>query len=91
MIHDDRECPLPQKTGPKEVLTLAIAKMSRVFMVGASVHKEETMRFLQRAGVVHLEPVVPLAGDSEKQASAALLRLRHDRADRTGGQPLQPP
>jgi V/A-type H+/Na+-transporting ATPase subunit I len=34
------------------------------------------MRFLQRAGVVHLEPVVPLAGDFEKQASAALLRLR---------------
>ena len=55
---------------------MAIAKMIRVFMVGASVHKEETMRFLQRAGVVHLEPVVPLAGDPEKQASAALLRLR---------------
>jgi V/A-type H+/Na+-transporting ATPase subunit I len=50
--------------------------MTRVFMVGASAHREETMRFLQRAGVVHLEPVVPLAGDFEKQASAALLRLR---------------
>jgi V/A-type H+/Na+-transporting ATPase subunit I len=60
----------------KEVLTLAIAKMTRVFMVGASVHRDETMRFLQRAGVVHLEPVVPLTGDFEKQASAALLRLR---------------
>ncbi len=46
-------------------------------MVGASVHKDETLRFLQRAGVVHLEPVVPLAGDLEKQASAALLHLRH--------------
>ena len=55
---------------------MAIAKMTRVFMVGASVHREETLRFLQRAGVVHLEPVVPLAGDYEKQASAALLRLR---------------
>jgi V/A-type H+/Na+-transporting ATPase subunit I len=55
---------------------LAIAKMTRVFMVGASVHKDETMRFLQRAGVVHLEPVVPLAGELEKQASAALLHLR---------------
>ena len=55
---------------------MAIAKMTRVFMVGASVHKDETMRFLQRAGVVHLEPVVPLAGDLEKQASAALLHLR---------------
>jgi V/A-type H+/Na+-transporting ATPase subunit I len=50
--------------------------MTRVFMVGASVHKDETLRFLQRAGVVHLEPVVPLAGDLEKQASAALLHLR---------------
>ena len=68
--------PVPRGDGPKEVLTLAIAKMTRVFMVGASVHKDETMRFLQRAGVVHLEPVVPLAGDLEKQASAALLRLR---------------
>jgi V/A-type H+-transporting ATPase subunit I len=45
-------------------------------MVGASVHKDETMRFLQLSGVVHLEPVVPLAGDFEKQASAALMHLR---------------
>jgi len=45
-------------------------------MVGASAHRDETMRFLQRAGVVHLEPAVPLAGDHEKQASAALMRLR---------------
>ena len=55
---------------------MAIAKMNRVFMVGPSVHKEETVRFLQHAGVVHLEPVHPLAGDSEKEASAALLKLR---------------
>jgi V/A-type H+-transporting ATPase subunit I len=55
---------------------MAIAKMMRVFMVGASTHRDETMQFLQRAGVVHMEPVVPLAGDHEKQASAALLRLR---------------
>jgi V/A-type H+-transporting ATPase subunit I len=67
---------VPNGTGSKEVLTLAIAKMTRVFMVGASAHRDETMRFLQRAGVVHLEPVVPLSGDYEKQASAALLRLR---------------
>jgi hypothetical protein len=50
--------------------------MTRVFMVGASAHRDETMRFLQRAGGVYLELVVPLAGDLEKQASAALLRLR---------------
>jgi len=45
-------------------------------MVGASVHKEETLRFLQRAVVVHLEPVVPLAGDAERETSVVLLRLR---------------
>ena len=61
---------------PREGSTVAVAEMSRVFMVGASVHKEETLRFLQRSGVVHLEPVVPLAGDYETQASSALLRLR---------------
>lgn len=55
---------------------MAIAKMKRIFLVGPSVHKEETVRFLQRAGVVHLEPVQPLAGESEKDSSAALLRLR---------------
>ena len=45
-------------------------------MVGAAVHKEETLRFLQRAGVVHLEPVVPLTGEAEKETSAALAHLR---------------
>jgi V/A-type H+-transporting ATPase subunit I len=57
-------------------MTVAIAKMNRVFMVGPSIHKVETMRFLQSSGIVHLEPVTPLAGDREKEASAALLRLR---------------
>jgi V/A-type H+-transporting ATPase subunit I len=55
---------------------MSIAKMSRVFLVGPSIHKEETVRFLQRAGVVHLEPVQPLTGHNEKEASAALMRLR---------------
>lgn len=55
---------------------MAIAKMMRIFLVGASAHRDETMRFLQNAGVIHPEPVVPLAGDHEKQASAASLRLR---------------
>lgn len=55
---------------------MAIAKMSRVFLVGPVFYKEETLRFLQRAGVMHPEPVQPLAGQSEKQTSAALLRLR---------------
>jgi len=55
---------------------LAIVKMNRVFMVGAVAHKEETLRFLQHTGVVHLEPVVPLAGDAEKETSAALAHLR---------------
>jgi V/A-type H+-transporting ATPase subunit I len=53
--------------------------MTRVFMVGAEAHREELLRFLQLAGVVHLEPLVPLAGEEEKQASAALQRLRRIR------------
>lgn len=55
---------------------MAIAKMNRLFMVGPSLHKEETMRILQEVGAVHLEPVLALTGDMEKKASAALLRLR---------------
>ena len=55
---------------------MAIAKMSRVFLVGPVFYKEETLRFIQRAGVMHPEPVQPLAGQSEKQTSAALMRLR---------------
>jgi len=30
---------------------MAIAKMNRVFLVGPSIHKEETVRFLQRAAL----------------------------------------
>jgi V/A-type H+-transporting ATPase subunit I len=55
---------------------MAIEKMSRVFLVGPVFYKEETLIFLQRAGVMHPEPVQPLSGQSEKQTSAALLRLR---------------
>jgi V/A-type H+-transporting ATPase subunit I len=55
---------------------LAIAKMTRVFMAGASTRKEELLRFLQQSGVVHMEPLVPLAGDPEKQVSSVLLHLR---------------
>ncbi|MBN1382669.1 MAG: hypothetical protein JXA41_13440 [Deltaproteobacteria bacterium] len=55
---------------------MAIAKMNRLFIVGPAIHKEEAMHLLQQSGLVHPEPVVPLAGDSERKASAALLRLR---------------
>ncbi|MBN1364184.1 MAG: hypothetical protein JW976_05195 [Syntrophaceae bacterium] len=55
---------------------MAIMKMSRVFLVGSSVHKEETVHFLQRAGIVHLEPIRPLAGASESKTSAAMQHLR---------------
>jgi V/A-type H+-transporting ATPase subunit I len=55
---------------------MSIAKMSRIFLVGPVLYKEEALRFLQRAGVVHPEPMQPLAGQSEKQTSAALLRVR---------------
>lgn len=55
---------------------MAIAKMNRLFIVGVSAYKEETLRFLQKLGVVHLEPVVEPAGDKEKEASAALSHLK---------------
>lgn len=55
---------------------MAIAKMSRLFLVGPASYQKETLAFLQHAGVIHPEPVQPLAGLSEKQASAAMQRLR---------------
>jgi len=45
-------------------------------MVGVSTHKEETLRFLQHAGVVHMEPVVSMSGNAEKENSDALARVR---------------
>ncbi|HOG18581.1 MAG: V-type ATP synthase subunit I [Syntrophaceae bacterium PtaU1.Bin231] len=55
---------------------MAIEKMTRVFVVGPSDRREDATRFMQGLGLVHVEPAVPLAGESEKKTSAALLRLR---------------
>ncbi|MBA4416544.1 MAG: hypothetical protein C0392_01340 [Syntrophus sp. (in: bacteria)] len=46
---------------------MALAKMRRVYLVGPVDQKEKTMKFLQERGVVHIEPVVKLTGESEKE------------------------
>jgi len=50
--------------------------MTRVFVTGPSDRREDAIRFMQRLGLVHVEATVPLAGESEKKTSAALLKLR---------------
>lgn len=50
--------------------------MTRVYIVGPTDYKEETMSFLQEAGVVHVEPVTDLADEFEKKNTAALQQLR---------------
>lgn len=55
---------------------MAVVKMTRVFVTGPSDRREDAIRFMQRLGLVHVEPAVPLAGESEKKTSAVLLKLR---------------
>lgn len=55
---------------------MAVAKMRRIFLVGPSDEKERTMKFLQEAGVVHIEPSVKLAGEMERQYSAIQQQAR---------------
>ena len=55
---------------------MAIARMTRVFIVGPDDRQEETLRFLQAAGVMHLEPAAEIAGEFEKKNAALLVRVR---------------
>jgi V/A-type H+-transporting ATPase subunit I len=55
---------------------MAIATMNRIFVGGPRDRREETLRFLQTVGLLHLEPVRTLEGDWEKEVSAANSRLR---------------
>ncbi|MFH1932848.1 MAG: V-type ATP synthase subunit I [Pseudomonadota bacterium] len=55
---------------------MALVKMSRVYIVGPSDHKEETMRFLQEAGVVHVEPVTDMTDEFDRKNAAAVQDLR---------------
>jgi len=55
---------------------LAIARMTRVFIAGPADIQEETLRFLQEVGVVHMEPAAEMAGEFEKKNAALLARVR---------------
>ena len=55
---------------------MALAKMRRVYLVGPADQKEKTMVFLQERGVVHIEPVVKLAGEPEKKHAIIQQQVR---------------
>ncbi len=50
--------------------------MRRVYLVGPADQKEKTMVFLQERGVVHIEPVVKLAGEPEKKHAIIQQQVR---------------
>lgn len=50
--------------------------MRRVFLVGPAEQKEITMKFLQEIGVMHIEPVVKLAGEIEKKHAVIQQQVR---------------
>lgn len=50
--------------------------MTRVFIAGPADRQEETLRFLQEVGVVHVEPAAEMAGDFEKKNAALLARVK---------------
>ena len=50
--------------------------MTRIYVVGPGDRKEDALGFLQRMGVVHVEPVTEKTGDLEKTISDIQGRLR---------------
>ncbi len=50
--------------------------MTRIFIAGPADNQEETMRFLQEFGVVHVEPAVEMAGEFEVKNAALLMRVK---------------
>lgn len=55
---------------------MALAKMKRVFIVGLDDKRENVVRFLQEAGVVHVEALTKPTSDAEKQNAMAVQDLR---------------
>ena len=47
-----------------------------MFVVGPADDREETLRFLQEVGVVHLEAAQEMTGEYEKKNAALLARVR---------------
>jgi len=50
--------------------------MTRVFIAGPVDKQEETLRFLQEVGVMHVEPSAEMAGEFEKKNSELLGRVK---------------
>ena len=50
--------------------------MKKVFLVGMEEDKEETLKFLQETGVLHVEPVAKMSGEVEKRNAANLHEAR---------------
>lgn len=55
---------------------MAIARMTRVFIAGPVDKQEETLRFLQEVGVMHVEPSAEMADEFEKKNSELLGRVK---------------
>ncbi|MCK9262889.1 MAG: hypothetical protein M0R18_03665, partial [Deltaproteobacteria bacterium] len=62
---------------------MAIAKMTKIFIVGPVDDQVETIHLLQTLGVVHVEPASAMAGEYEKKNSEVLSRVQ--RLDRIMG------
>ena len=55
---------------------MAISRMKKIFIVGPDGYQDDTLRFLQDAGVVHLEAAGEIARDFEEKNSELLARVR---------------
>ena len=55
---------------------MAIARMTRVFIVGPVDVQEETVRLLQTLGAVHVEPASEMAGEFERKNGAVVARVK---------------
>jgi len=55
---------------------LALVRMKRVFVVGLNDDKEKSIKFLQETGLMHIEPYTKVSGETEKQNSLVIQRVR---------------
>ena len=55
---------------------MALARMKRIFIVGLGDDKEKVLRFLQDAGVIHVEPFAKLSGEAEEQNTHIVQNVR---------------
>ncbi len=55
---------------------MAIEKMTKIFIVGPAGNQEDTMRLLQEAGVLHIEPSSDAQDEFEKQSNTLLAQAK---------------